>query len=481
MAFKTAKGTSFRPEGDPVTVSMVTEEGAEIDLSAQYGLIVVDEGGEIKDHRFVVSREENILGQMVELSAGAASITAAMDKFVMQEMRADPAEYAYEGIDDEYFDKKFVKKTVDKDDVWKSEEFADKREALDTLRGDIEGILQTAQDSETGTQGDYLDLARMLTKVYDLVGRNRKALKTWALGTAETGNNMQLLTQLGKGDNSLTEAMRLAQITDAEFSVLPVSITSGKGVDRHAAQSVKAIVEQANMNKVQGVDFTADIADIEGVEMLLRHIAAQAFGVSDAVEVDDDGVFVSDLTAAVLAVDAAAGEFVAEYNDKFGKHINPYNSNEYDTAKRAFGAVRVSSAGAGLMRSAVEAVEKYHASDDDDAEGRKKLLSGLFVARGGNALVKEAYKAAKDHATKVATEATNRAAVKAATSDDKAVFSKTARAQFSSLPPLAAAATLYSLMAEHEMPEKVEAALKGLMSQGIPITKPTAKDDAADE
>ena len=485
MPFKTPKNTAFVASTDAAQITLTSiESGDDIVVSAQYGLIVDQITSETVGHRFVLSREETIMGKVIELSAGAVDVSKAVDAFITQEMRQDPDEYDVEGTDDEYFAQKFVKPKVEKADIWKSEAFAEIREELSAARDEVEGALISARDSEVTTQEDYLKFSQMLVatkaKIEAVVGATsvNKAMASWANGGSEGGNDAHpLLSQLGSGTNALREAMYLAQLTVAEYNVLPAGITSGKGVARHGSVSVKEVVNEAHMNKLaKGTVVLGDSkTDMISCAAILRHIAEHSFGVQSATDQDFIG-----LTELPAAIDAVAGQRAAEFIQKYGKNINSYDKTEFEAAKRAFGYVRVSSAGTGIFQHAVDVIVADSQLADDAPSGDRDALTGaLFSKTGGNMLLKEALKAANDHAASVAQSQADTDANKAATaavaagndSDNKnAVFSKSARSAFGSLSAGAAAAELFSLIHGHAEADDVKAALVILMNASVSVT-----------
>lgn len=467
MTFVAPKGKSFTKSGDDRTVTIQPVEGGDgMILTAIYGLLSDDETGEIAGSRFVLSGTLSVMGKDVEVSAASPDFAKAIDMFITTQLRGESDDYvATYDEEDAFFSQKFKKAAVASDDVWHNPKFADNREALEELRGETETLLQTARDSETGSQDDYLHVAQTLAKAYNLVGSSKKALVAWAKGASEDGGNLTLLTQLGKGENALTEAMRLAQISDVEYRVLPASVTSGKAVDRHIAVSIKEVVDDASISKLTGVTYDADgKTDANGVEDLLRHVAKHAFKVEGAMERDGDD-YVMSLDEVTNAVDeyaaTKAGEFVVDY----GKHVNTYNGMQYGAAKMVYGMVRISTAGAGVFAAAVKAIDAY--DSEEDADKKAKIIADLFVSTRGNALVKAAAAANKLHLDTVAKEARNRKVVQSIADDS--VISKQAATSFAKLEPLAAAAHLYKLLKSHSDSAAVEVALKSLIAQGVTI------------
>ena len=479
MAFKAPKGTTWNAADDGMSVTLSAIDGGDdVIVNASYGLLTREDSGVVSGHRYVVSMVTTIMGKEVHLSAGGVDVNKALVAFIETELRGDADDYEIEGTDDEYFAQKFVKPKEDKADVWHADAYKDKIDALNTMRSDVENQLIAARDSETTTQADYLQLANTLVVVRDTIvsisGKAglTKAMASWAAGDSEGGNSsMPLLTQLGTGANALREAMRLATLTDAEFAVLPAGITSGKGVERHLSVSVKSIVADANMNKmVSTLDVSGERATIEGVAAMIRHIAVEAFKIPEA-GVDDDGGWMMLLDDIAGLVDERAATLAGEFMVTFGKNINTYNKVEFDAAKTAMGAVRVSSGGGALVKHAIETVNAYQALDDGDDAGREALMGGLFSKTGGNMLVKEAYADAKNHIEAVSADRAAAAATKAAIdavasvgTGDAAVFSKTARSNFESLSAAGAAAELYALGTGHPDAAAVFAALESLIS-----------------
>jgi hypothetical protein len=468
MAFNIPKNCDFAVDGDGRKVTLTPVEGGDaVEVQVDFGQLVIKEGeedaGKVRGVRYRVSADVIVMGNSVSLEEGGVSFDKAVASFVENALRVDADAYDVEyDEDDEFFSQKApTVKAPSKDDVWANKDYD--QEALNKLRGDAEAALAVAQDSEKGSQDDARAVSYVLMDAFEAVGGSRKALQNWAQG-GKGGENMALLSKLGKGVNALTEAMRLGQLTDAEYAVIPASLTSGKGVDNHGRVSIKQIVENANMPKIhKEVDTSGDTPDIDGVVAMLKQIAASGFGI------DTSAVEFSDLPN---EVDEKAGAFVAEFLANHGKAVSTYNKGEYTQAKLAYGAVRVSTAGRSLFKRAVDAVAKYdELVADDDGAVAGEVLAGMFIKTGGNALLKEAYAVLKAHNESVA--AGNAASAAKAQADQLGDDVKPAT--WAELDPVVAAQYLNTRIAKHSNPYAVAVALRGLLADHTAPTPAAAQ------
>jgi hypothetical protein len=425
----------------------------ETTVTVTYGVLVStadDTSGKIKGSRYILSFHMDIMGKSTQIEAGGVDMSKASESLVVAfNGDVDEYEFTYDE-DDEFFSQKYAAPKADANDVWTNDKYAANRDELDALRGTAEGALAAAQDGEKAAQGEALEVARVIKRAFEIVG-TKKALQVWAKGTVADGENMKLLSSLGKGANALSEAMRLAELSDAEYALLPASLTSGKGVDTHTRNSVKAVVENAAPEKMSDLDTSKETPSIEGVEMILRQFAAQACGIGEAFDME--------LVDLPKEVDGVCVDHAGEFSDKFGKSVNTYDTVQLGAARRAYGYLRISTMGRGLFAAGVEAVDAYHLAESDD--DREKVMSGLFSKTGGNAMLKEMYAAAKAHQATVSREKVQRDAVQAVANDDVKLDST----KWADLEPLAAAARLYARMQAHPQRVDVSDALKGLLAQ----------------
>jgi len=480
MALRLPKNTELNYQGEPRGVAIMSD-GEEYSASVAYGLLVSTDDetkGVIKGSRYVLSMTTTSLGKETTRNGVGVDLLKAFDA-LCDAMGLDPEEVElHYDEDDEFFSQKYAAPKASSSDVWNNPKFADNREELEAARAEVMDGINAAQASGVATQEEWRALAQKLVHVSNLLNNDTAALKSWAEGAGGDGDNsFSLINALGKGVNAVREAMRLAQISDLEYSVTPGSITSGKALDGHARNGFKELVDNAKAHAVyKDLDTSGDHADIWGAELLVRKVMAEGMGVPAAMERDDDGAWLTPLPNAVAAADAEIATWIADYQTKFGKKANMYVPEQASEARLAYGLARSSTKGGGVLAHAVSVIEAYHELDDDDAEGKKKLMSKLFAKTSGNALVKAAYDAAKSHAATVAKEDANRKAADAASKVDDAQVVSDAKS-WADLPPEVAAAVLCRRMLAHSKPEQVEAALKSMLAQGVAAA--AAKTDKA--
>ena len=290
-------------------------------------------------------------------------------------------------LEDEWFTQKIE---VVKDDVWKMPQYEDQLESFAEARGAIEEVLETAESNAVTTQEDYLKVAQILTGLRDNVNGDMKLLKSIVMGGDDAGN-MPRIAKLGRGDNALREAMWLAELSDGEMQILPVTITSGKAGHRHVTRSLQEIAGTSYSIEVTFEDYEVgedidalNVPTPESVGQMLRNIAKRAFGIDEAVA-KADGEFTTSLGDLAMLVDEAALAKAVDFRAKYGKHADTYDKDQYKEALTAFGATRCSTAGA--VNLFEDAVEKLQAAvDSDDYAGKINSLMGTR----GNLLIRHA-------------------------------------------------------------------------------------------
>ena len=316
--------------------------------------------------------------------------------------------------EEDFFKQKVEADRVDPNDVWGNDTYKDQREALLDLAGEAEGKLETAASNTVLTQGDYMDLAKIIQKVYQIfqdmgIKNPRAALRSWAEG-AKGASNHPALKKLGAGANSLTEAMRLAELTDAESEVTPASLMSGKALDRHKALALGLLTEEAGRACVTAkVTFPNEVnignaPDAQGAATMLRLIAERGYGIEAATD-----PAVMSLEQLVEAVDDAAAAKAAEFRVEYGKSVNTYDKVQYDYALKTYGRVWCSRGGHSLFAEAVGEVlriaELEQKTGDDAVENTLTAINALFYK---NLMMKKVLASATAHTNMLDTEKTNR-------------------------------------------------------------------------
>jgi len=330
------------------------------------------------------------------------------------------------------------------------------------MRGEAEEALEDAENAKENAQVDARKVAHILTQVYEKVGKSRKALTIWARGPDGAGN-FPMLAKLGKGANALTEAMRLAQITDAQFAVLPASIASGKGVDTHKARAIASITDGLYQKDMRGdemwpADYVtksgAPLPSVECGAAILRRIATVGFGIENPSDYNLD-----QLTRQVNEeASRLAGEFVAVY----GKTVNTYDAEEYGAALKAYGRVTCSEGGDNMFDIAADALLTM-ANMDSDSE----VIAAMVKLYSNNLMFKRAVDSVAAHIKTTEKEERNRDLIKNIVENDdgEGPISKQGAKSFAKLDPLPAAAHLFKLLNTHPEAAAVWDAMRGLVSQ----------------
>ena len=291
----------------------------------------------------------------------------------------------------EFFKQKLEIVTVDRDDVYTNKIYAGVQDLLSDAAGEIEGLLDTAQGSTVQNQDDYLQVAKVLVKVKEALVEAgcksfRHALASWAKGSSD-GSNHPLLKKFGGGINALTEAMRLAELSEYEFDILPASQTSGKSIDGHRSAALAMLTEDAAnvaASKPNPVPLPNQVTlgaapDAAGAAHMLRLIAQYGFGIDNALDTE-----VFPFEALVAEVNKVAAEKAAVYRVDYGKHVNTYDKKELDFARLTYGRVVVSEGGHNLFADAagqiivISGYENRDEQTDEVIEQTVREVSALF-------------------------------------------------------------------------------------------------------
>lgn len=415
--------------------------------------------------RVVDGREDNLVGYAPDAQKAIAQV-------IKQSGRGTIDDYALEAeFEDDFFKQKIEAPKTDASDIWKTADPASV-EALNTLRADVEETLGAIDENTADAEEEATKLAHMLMEAnaHPLIKNDRKKLAAWARG-GKGGSNMPLLQKLGSGVNALTEAMRIAQLSDTENAVRPRTTLSGKAIDRLKSLAVKAVVDNGAIAYGAAMKDTTfsvihkglHMPDVEGTAVLLRMIASRAY------EFDATEGTLSDVSD---AVDVAALEKAADYSQNYGKTVNVYDTAGYDAAKMAFGRVTVSRKGSTpYFDNAIKTLIEIDGTDFDTKDGLQVALYGLYT---GNLMLKHALQVAFGHRETLIREKTNRELMKETNMEDGPI-SKAAVKVFAKLPPLASAAHLFKLLETHPEAPAVWEHLKSLVTQnGVKKPAPDA-------
>ena len=335
-----------------------------------------------------------------------------------------------------------------KDDVWKGETFKGKGNEFSAGLAELESLAESIMEGQGDVQDMQRDLSAKLNDWYEgTFKRSMKQFRSFLEG-AEGSSYPALVKLLGKTDSALYEAMSFAKQTEAQYSVTPNTILSGKGLDLHRAKALNAIVADAARATV--VDFkdetvealvtvtipgrTKDAPSREVVvftpqagSAFIGHVKAKVFGILDDTPIDEK-----------------LAETMAEFIETVGKHVNMRDSKEAELALKVYGMVTISDAGEKLLSKATEAFETMLANDDWDADAAKLANTNTFVKSG--------IAAALAHAKSLKSRAEGKEALEEAEGEE--IVTKKGRDTFSKFTAVQAAAHLVKLCLTH--PEHTE-------------------------
>lgn len=366
------------------------------------------------------------------------------------------------GFEDDFFKQKYVAPKVDKADVWTNPEFENDRDELNAMRGEVETALEAAQAAEGVTDENRLAVSQLILSAYNKLGRDRAALKAWAKG-GKDGSNMPLITQLGKGANSLTEAMLLAEMSDMERLVKPATLTSGKAIAAHKLKAIVQVLSEKNITTDKDFKLNLTVAggdkflDEHGLAFLIRKIANVVYGVAKPDEMS--------LGEVIEAVNASAQAMSVEFSQKYGKNVSTYVKEEYTAALYVFGAVHLSDHGSELLKDVATLAEKVGTARAEGEDALKAVSESVKKAFGsrGNALLYQWLKAYTAHVTATEVENRNREIMKEV-NETSPVDEKTAKS-FGKLDVMPAAAHVFKLICTHKDAVEIKKALDKLWTQ----------------
>lgn len=495
----------FAPE---LVLTLVPFEEAEEDVVEKTITLVFGELSRQKDDedpkiagRYRASLVRVVDGVEETVSAMAASALKAVELLVKDYIpKVAPEDYDIQGVFDEsdapkeWFEQKIAAPTDEKDNPWKG----DDAEELEALRVELDAKIGDTYAGQADTQEDYRDIAKTLKTVYNKLGNKKAKLEAWRDG-ASGSNTGENLKKFGKGNHALTEAMRLAEITDAEYAMLPVTTISGKAIDRHKSLGVKAIAEAGAIALVTTEGETIDgtwknkeqqrMPTLAQAEKLVRLIADRSFKVVDAMSID--------LVSLIGEVDAKATEIAAAFEiDHGGKNVRVYDTDAYKAAVRAYGAVTVSGGGSIVNKLSIvageapvevtmfaEAVHVIERSKAMPAEQEGTMKNDMLSLYKRNMLMKHAIAAAVSTQNSRLVEQRNKNVIQKLKETPDLLPQKSATA-YEKLTPLEAAAGLLKTIGRHPQKERVWDMLKSLVAQnGFSMGEPEKgeADDAGDD
>lgn len=290
-------------------------------------------------------------------------------------------------------------------------EARDDWEELKAVRVEAEAAIIDAYENNENAQQARIRLADILTGVQAKLG-SAKAMAAWARGGKEENTELMgaapLLTKLGNGKNALSEAMRWSKLTEDQKTIVPASITSGKGVDKFLRDSLNSVMDAigSNLYGEHGYNCIADkdhngnstvteAAFVEAVDTFLSWA-----GVADS----DYGTMSEGIEACKLLIEPA----LKAYEVSNGKHDDSDMGREH--ALSVMGLVY----GLDLVEAAVKAEKDWCAflerDEDKQDEGNMKALqkqrnSALFVKRVNQAITAAANEDAADKRERAAIKA----------------------------------------------------------------------------
>ena len=418
--------------------------------------------------RFRVSMPRVIDGLEDNLIVFASNASKAVGLVIKNAGRGTVDDYEIDAdYEEDFFKQKVEVEKVDPNDVYTNPIFASLKDIMASASGEVEGLLDSAQGSQTMTQEDYIAVAKVLVGLKDAfikVGcKNfRAALASWAAG-ASGGSNHPLLKQFGNGANALTEAMRLAEVTDNELQLVPASVTSGKALDGFKSNGIAALVSEAGVKAGARIALPnqvtlGDAPDASGAAQMVRLIAEFGFGIDNAGDTENVS-----LEALIDMVNDAAADKAAAYLVDYGKHVNTYNKKEYDYAKLTYGRMWVSAGGHNLFADAVGQIMVILAAEGgDDIE---KMLAEVGALFNKNTMMRSMLKATQSHATTLTTEKRNRELFKQVEDGEELLNKKTLNT-YNSLSPQDKAGQLHRMMATDKLDgAEVWGILKSLVAQ----------------
>ncbi len=229
--------TEYNPKGSPVQVNITPIDGrSETEfppkpLEVEFGEYITWRDGEEQkvSGRFRVTYPRVIDGMEDHLRVLAVDPKKAIGMAIKQSGRGTEDDYQIDAdYEDEFFKQRITPEKDDGADIWSASKFAENRDKLTEIRSDANAALERAEENLAGAQDDALEFSKLVLEANRLVGGDRKALASWARGPKEGGSNLAAIYKIGKGENALYEAMRLAQLSEAEYSVLPDHFGQGR-------------------------------------------------------------------------------------------------------------------------------------------------------------------------------------------------------------------------------------------------------------
>lgn len=364
-------------------------------------------------------------------------------------------------FEEEFF--QVAAKTNDKADAnpWEREDADELRD----LRDRADAAYSEAQKGEASAQDSWREMAVTLSTVRDKFtsGNKGKQLAAWIKGPNGAAA-LAMSSFLTEGKNAISEACRLAELSDEEYAVLPATVTRGKTVDLFLRDSVsdyytsiaerlaadgKACDKDANGNRTISSEQFEDAARVI-FEMFSN--GSEGLPIEDAIEMAEE-----------TAKETAA------------KHANVYGKSSEETSAARTSALRA--------MGQIQIVKQLDAADKLDAQvntladmGDESTIAKVFKERNATLFVRRVNAALVSLENKAATDKANSALQKAV---DDAGDLVAPDSGFKKTPADIVAARMFNTLVAHPAYAEIYSKLGVLVRSAVEADKEKAKAKAA--
>lgn len=205
-----------------------------LEITVHRGALERDKEGDIvKLNRFAVDAPDGFTPDAVQFYGTSA--VAALKSMFRKINYGTVDDYTF-NTDAEFFTSGF-KSNASTNDIWSGANAGD----LIELRKTAEAAYLAAEGAEGDAQEAWLGASQVLQEAFETVGE--KHYKKWAQG-GEHANDAPMLARLGQGKNALSEARRLAQLTNMQYAVLPSTMTRGKTIDLFMSDTLHIVMSK---------------------------------------------------------------------------------------------------------------------------------------------------------------------------------------------------------------------------------------------
>lgn len=323
-------------------------------------------------------------GQAIHYEAMAAKPNKALESAI-KKMPGSTTMESYEEPnweEDEFYSQSYTAPKAPEVSLDATLTYEGEEVSLADMLGTAESEAELVEARGADMQRHVFKMASVLHAIWDSPHVKNKFERLEKLIRSDvSGNHSRIAKLAGNGVNALREMVSIAQLAEPERTVLPTSLTSGKGIANFRNIAIKEMVDGAagdssgpaykfavgsfeddpDFNPLPEWYGDADSAkpgfSVDTARRFLQYVAKDA-GVENALDFECTQ---SGMDALAEAVDEKAREYIRYYHENNVAHFSTYNKAEYAILRKINGVVML--------------------AGDPNAEGASDLISSHSFRR----------------------------------------------------------------------------------------------------